>query len=110
MLKDEYIREMKNEAILGFYNPHFRSLQKFIIYSSEIHFSLLEVCPLHIFHISMEARESMASLIIFFKHFLISCLLVEIQEATNILFQCLIQKYFTNSDLGLQNLFFLIAT
>ncbi|CAG9536920.1 unnamed protein product [Cercopithifilaria johnstoni] len=51
MLRDEYITEMKNEAIRGlqtalpphnFYNPHFRSLQKFLIYSSEIHFSLLE--------------------------------------------------------------------
>ncbi|KAL3982322.1 Patched family protein [Acanthocheilonema viteae] len=51
MLKDEYITEMKNEAIRGlqtvlpphdFYNSHFQSLQKFLIYSSEIHFSLLE--------------------------------------------------------------------
>ncbi|VDK77221.1 unnamed protein product [Litomosoides sigmodontis] len=42
MFKDEYIREMRSEAVRGLRNPLFRSLQKFLIYSSEIHFILLE--------------------------------------------------------------------
>lgn len=68
MSKDEYITEMKNEAIRGlqailpshdYYNVHFQPLQKFLIYSNEIHFSLLEIFPFHIFLISISTEANL---------------------------------------------------